>query len=112
MAMSLSINRKMLCILNVYAPAKGSSRVDEWIDKCLWPVVDEILLQGWGLIAGGDFNAAPHPIDYGRPEHYKVCPALLGLLSDNLLVDSFWLANPDTIDFSWTRLAKKQYLGT
>jgi exonuclease III len=75
-------------------------------------VVDEVLSHGWDVVAGGDFNAAPHPVDYGRPERYKACPELLGLLSDGLLVNSFRQANPDTIDFSWTRMAKRMYLGT
>lgn len=72
--------------------------------------MSEIHSHGWEVIASGDFNAAPHPINYGRPDHYKECPALLYLLSTDVLTDSFQSANPDTIDFSWSRMAKHQYL--
>jgi hypothetical protein len=109
MAISLSVNRTMTCIINGYALARGSTVVSDWINKSVLPAVLECQKYKWNVIIGGDFNAAPFPIDYGSPGQYKECPALLHLLSNGGLLDSFRTVNPTTLEFSWIKLVKRKY---
>ncbi len=113
MAVSLSINNKMTCIINGYAPAKGCTRVSEWMFKSVLPAVAECQRHRWEVVIGGDFNAVPSPMDCGHPDRYKECCALRHLLSnEGGLIDSFRAVHPSRTEFSWTKLIKHKYTGT
>jgi hypothetical protein len=95
MAVSLSVNGVMTCVINGYAPVWGSSIVSDWITKSVLPAVWECQLHKWNMIIGGNFNTTPFPIDCRNPSLYKECRALIHLLSARGgLVNSFRSVNP------------------
>lgn len=107
MAVSLSINDHMTCVINGYSPATGIASVNQWVSKCLHPMVEECQAHKWRVVVGSDFNAAPLPINHSCPDCYKWCDGLLGLLSaEGGLTDSFWTVHPTSVEFSWCRLVK------
>lgn len=89
MLLLLSINNRPICILNVYAPAEGLAKTNKWSNH-LNPVIDECYSQGWGVIATGDFNAAPSTLDHSNTVNFHSCIALNTLISTtSCLADSF-----------------------
>jgi exonuclease III len=111
MAILLSVNGSMTCIINGYALARGSTIVNDWINKCVLLAILECQSHNWNVIFGGDFNAALFPIDHGNPSLHKECWALVHLLTEGGLLDSFRAVNPTASEFTWTKLIKCKHTG-
>jgi hypothetical protein len=56
MGTSLSINYNNVLLLNIYAPAKGRHVNEQWLDKCIVPIVEQCNQANWHCVIGGDLN--------------------------------------------------------
>lgn len=107
MALSASVNGKLTCFLNVYTPADGYQVVSNWINLVLAPMLYEVRQHGWDIVAGGDYNTTPTPLDQGNPRRHQICPGLSSLLTTaSGLTNAYHHLHPTWPEFSWHRLTK------